>query len=55
MNTVCPECAAQVSADANTEVGEVVACNDCGVDLEVTKVSPLAVAVAPPEEEDWGE
>jgi alpha-aminoadipate carrier protein LysW len=55
MNAVCPECDAQVSAGADTEVGEVVTCGDCGVDLEVTGISPLAVAVAPPEEEDWGE
>jgi alpha-aminoadipate carrier protein LysW len=55
MNTVCPECDAQVNAGADAEVGEVITCSECGVDLEVTAVAPFAVAVAPPEEEDWGE
>ena len=55
MSAVCPECDAEVETASDTEAGEIVTCSDCGVDLEVTSVSPLAVAVAPPEEEDWGE
>ena len=51
----CPECAAEVALDAGTEVGEIVVCSDCGVDLEVTAVDPAAVQLAPMEQEDWGE
>lgn len=56
MNSVnCPECDADLSLDAGTEVGEILVCPDCGVDLEVTGVDPAAVELAPMEEEDWGE
>jgi alpha-aminoadipate/glutamate carrier protein LysW len=56
MNTVeCPECSADVSLEASVEAGEIVVCPDCGVDLEVTSLAPLAIELAPMEEEDWGE
>ncbi|MHB8719063.1 MAG: lysine biosynthesis protein LysW [Candidatus Dormibacteria bacterium] len=55
MSAPCPECDAAVALDAGTVVGEVVTCGDCGADLEVTALQPLALALAPPEEEDWGE
>lgn len=35
--------------------GEIVDCPDCGVELEVVKVNPLTLELAPEEEEDWGE
>lgn len=56
MNTVlCPECEAEVNLAANTEVGEILVCPDCGVDLEVTALDPAVVELAPMEQEDWGE
>ena len=56
MNTVtCPECAAEISLDAKVEVGEIIVCPDCGVDLEVISLNPAAVDLAPMELEDWGE
>ncbi|HMK08980.1 MAG TPA: lysine biosynthesis protein LysW [Anaerolineales bacterium] len=56
MNSVtCPECAATIPLDATTEVGEIIVCPECGVDLEVTGLDPAAVARAPMEQEDWGE
>jgi alpha-aminoadipate carrier protein LysW len=54
METECPECAGNVSI-ANPEKGEIVECSECGVELEVVSVSPPALALAPEEEEDWGE
>jgi alpha-aminoadipate carrier protein LysW len=50
----CPECDAELKLDGVVQ-GEIVVCPDCGVDLEVTSLDPLAVALAPMEEEDWGE
>ena len=50
----CPECGAEFNT-GNVEVGEIVVCPDCGVELEVTAISPVAVALAPEEDEDWGE
>ena len=54
MEAECPECAAQVTLQA-PEKGEIVECPECGVELEVVSVSPPQLALAPEEEEDWGE
>ena len=56
MSTVsCPECEAEITLDSGTEVGEIIVCSDCGVDLEVTSLEPASVELAPMEAEDWGE
>jgi alpha-aminoadipate/glutamate carrier protein LysW len=56
MSTVtCIECAAEITLADNTEVGEIIVCPDCGVDLEVTALEPAAIQLAPMEQEDWGE
>ena len=56
MNSVeCPECAAEFTLEAGVEEGEIIVCPECGVDLEVTSVAPVAVELAPMEQEDWGE
>ncbi len=55
MNAVkCPECDADLNLSGVVQ-GEIIVCPDCGVDLEVTSIDPLTVALAPMEEEDWGE
>jgi alpha-aminoadipate/glutamate carrier protein LysW len=51
----CPECIASVSLEPGTEEGEIIVCPDCGVDLEVISLSPVEIALAPMEQEDWGE
>ncbi len=51
----CPECEAEITLEAGTEVGEIIVCPDCGVDLEVVSVNPAVVQLAPMEQEDWGE
>jgi alpha-aminoadipate carrier protein LysW len=50
----CPECAAEIELNDPLE-GEIVDCPDCGVELEVVSIEPLAFKLAPNEEEDWGE
>lgn len=56
MSTVsCIECAAEITLAENTEVGEIIVCPDCGVDLEVTSLEPATIQLAPMEQEDWGE
>jgi alpha-aminoadipate carrier protein LysW len=56
MNTItCPECAAKIGLEANTVVGEILVCPDCGVDLEILTLNPATVDLAPMEQEDWGE
>jgi alpha-aminoadipate carrier protein LysW len=51
----CPECGAQVALAPGTEVGEILVCPECGVDLEVRSIDPPMLALAPRVEEDWGE
>lgn len=52
---MCLECDAEISLDAGVEENEIIVCPDCGIDLEITSLNPLTVALAPMEEEDWGE
>lgn len=51
----CPECLAEITLEADAELGEIIVCPDCGVDLEIVSLEPAAVDLAPMEEEDWGE
>ena len=56
MNQVtCSECEAEITLEGKTEVGEIIVCPDCGVDLEVISLNPAKVELAPMEQEDWGE
>lgn len=54
-SVVCVECAGEVLLLADTMVGEIIACPDCGVELEVVDLDPAVVELAPEIEEDWGE
>lgn len=49
----CPTCGANVTIGEKAEKGEIMTCSDCGSELEVKGKD--SVAVAPQEEEDWGE
>ncbi len=51
----CAECGAEISAEVALEEGEIVECEECGAELEVISADPLEFALAPDEEEDWGE
>lgn len=51
----CVECGGEVPSPNNPIVGEILACPHCGVELEVTALEPLTLAMAPEIEEDWGE
>ena len=53
--TPCPECEVDVPVDIDLETGEIILCEECGVELEVVNEDPLELALAPDEEEDWGE
>ena len=51
----CPECEAKIVLDGSCIAGEIIVCPDCGADLEVISLNPPVVALAPMEQEDWGE
>ncbi len=52
--TQCPECLADITLDKVMQ-NEITQCPGCGAELEVTALEPLTLALAPKEEEDWGE
>ena len=51
----CPEGEAEVPVGSDAVKGEIVSCPDCGAELEVKETAPLALALAPEAQEDWGE
>ena len=60
MNGTCPECEGVVPVESDAQIGEILVCPDCGIELELKsfdRVGSNAVVldVAPREEEDWGE
>ncbi len=50
----CPECDAEITVQ-DLMIGEIIYCHDCSAELEVLRLEPPAVALAPQVEEDWGE
>ncbi len=51
----CPECGAPLKLDDVKHQGEIIVCPDCGVEIEVVSLDPVALELAPEVEEDWGE
>ncbi|MFV2033433.1 MAG: lysine biosynthesis protein LysW [Gammaproteobacteria bacterium] len=51
----CPVCAAEIEVADDAIAGEVLACEDCGTELEILGLDPLKLAEAPSAEEDWGQ
>lgn len=55
-NTVlCPECDADVNIPADAMANELIACAECGAELEIISLDPVELELAPEIEEDWGE
>ena len=46
----CPECEADVHVDTDADKGEVVACEECGISLEVVGLDPVELDMV---EEDY--
>jgi alpha-aminoadipate carrier protein LysW len=51
----CPECSGEIELCDDAMEGEIVDCPECGVELEVISLDPVAFDLAPEEKEDWGE
>ena len=47
----CPECEAVIDEEFE-DVGEIVSCPECGVELEVISIDPLEFDLAPIDDED---
>jgi alpha-aminoadipate carrier protein LysW len=56
INGECPECGSTVPLPEDAVDGEIITCNDCGMDLEIFKDhDTLKVKIAELKGEDWGE
>ena len=55
MATTCPECERALNLNGGARLSEIVACPECGSELEIVSTSPVMVVVASEPEEDWGE
>ena len=52
----CPVCAGTIDTPSDAMLGELLDCDDCGCELEVTQLLPaIVLAEAPMSAEDWGE
>ncbi len=52
---LCPECDAEVEIPADAMENELLSCAECGTELEIMNLDPIALELAPEVEEDWGE
>lgn len=46
----CPECEADVHVDTDVDKGEIVECEECGIQLEIVGLDPVELDIV--EEED---
>ena len=53
--TECPVCGGDVEIPEDPVEGELLECAECETELEILSLSPIVLAEAPQEEEDWGE
>ncbi len=54
--TECPVCAGAVDTPDDVMLGELLDCDECGSELEVTRLAPgIELREAPMCAEDWGE
>ncbi len=52
----CPVCAGTVAIPTDAMMGELLDCDECGSELEVTRLEPsVEISEAPMCAEDWGE
>ncbi|MFT6829965.1 MAG: alpha-aminoadipate carrier protein LysW [Planctomycetota bacterium] len=52
---LCPVCEASVCPPVDAMAGEILACDDCGTELELSNLDPMTLIEAPDVAEDWGE
>lgn len=55
--TTCPDCEAEIEIPDDVMVGEIIECEDCGLELEVETIKGNQVEIQrlSIEKEDWGE
>ena len=51
----CLVCGTEFEVSNEVEENEIIDCDTCGAELEVTSLDPITLEEAPEEQEDWGE
>jgi len=51
----CPECEADVHVDTDVDKGEIVECEECGVQLEIVGLDPVELDIVEEEDDDEDE
>lgn len=54
-NAECPECAGTIAFTEKPVLHELVRCAECNAELEIVRLEPVTLELAPTEQEDWGE
>lgn len=49
--STCPECEAVIDAEFE-DVGEIVSCPECGIELEVVSIDPVEFDLAPMDDDE---
>lgn len=39
---ICPDCGVEIVMNGNEEVGDILECNECGTEVEITSIDPLS-------------
>jgi alpha-aminoadipate carrier protein LysW len=48
----CPECDADVHVDTDADKGDIIGCDDCGIQLEVVGLDPVELDIVEEESLD---
>jgi alpha-aminoadipate carrier protein LysW len=48
----CPECEAEVHVETDADKGEIVDCDDCGLQLEIVGLDPVELDIVDEENDD---
>lgn len=43
MKTICPDCEMEISVHENPQIGEILDCENCGAEMEITSLDPIEV------------
>lgn len=41
----CPDCEADVHVDTDTDKGDIVTCDECGIELEIVGLDPVELDI----------
>jgi lysine biosynthesis protein LysW len=45
MKIICPDCQNDIKNDGNLLIGDIVECQECGTEVEITSIEPLTYRV----------